>query len=526
MATWRCRGEKIWNSSLEILTAIPLRIFFSKSNTKIHSLRFKMSDEKIVFLGGGSPFIPSLIYAILENKETLDGSEIWLMDIDPSHLPMLTRVGKELSKRNKANMKFISTTDPKEALEGATFVMPAYRIGGLQHMKYDIEIPTKHGICGDETSGPGGTFMAQCTIPATLEYCRMIEDLCPGAWVISYVNPVNSVADAVRRETNVKFISICDAFAGFSMEILPRLLNMPPFKRRYCVSDDLKPRAIGVNHNTWLVDLRVNGEDGYPLLRELLKEFGEAGLGSPDFLSGLLGGEVPEEQIASLASSLDCTVRLFEAHGYLSLGLFHERVYWDYNEIFKERREKGAAHEETALGWSEDRLKFIEELLGGSEYEVCLRQRPYEYCFGLFHSRQAIGIIVSMINDEGREWGGINFPNRGAITNLPSGSTVEGACMVDKRGITPIAMGDLPKSFLGLTQHLINWQELTVDAALSGDKSILYQALLACPYVHDMKVAKVIMDEPLEAHAEYMPQFKGKERIAGRGGSFQCGQER
>ena len=443
----------------------------------------EMSGEKIVFLGGGSPFIPSLIYAILENKETLDGSEICLMDIDPSRLPTLTRLGEELSRRAETDMKFTSTTDPKEALEGATFAMPAYRIGGLQHMKYDIEIPTKYGICGDETAGPGGTFMAQCTIPATLEYCRMIEDLCPDAWVISYVNPANFVADAVRRETNVKFISICDCFAGFSMSLLPRLLNMPPFERRYCINEDIRPRAIGVNHLTWLIDLQVNGEDGYTRLRELL---------------GKRKGKVAHDR------PLNLRVRLLKAYGYVNVCPDHVRVYWDYDQFLKERKERGGASEESVLGWSESRWKFVEELLAGAEYH----QHPDEYCFELSHARQAIGILVSIVADEGREWGGINFPNRGAITNLHKGSIVEGHCIVDKRGLTPIAMGDLPKPFLGLTQHIINWQELTVDAALSGDKDVLYQALLACPYVHDMNAAKAIMNELLEAHTKYMPQFK------------------
>jgi len=91
-----------------------------------------MDGEKIVILGGGSPFVPSLIYVMLENKEVL---------------------------------------------EGATFVMPSYRIGGEKHMMFDFIIPTKHGICGDETAGLGGTFMAQCTIPETLKYCRLIENL-------------------------------------------------------------------------------------------------------------------------------------------------------------------------------------------------------------------------------------------------------------------------------------------------------------------------------------------------------------
>lgn len=441
-------------------------------------------SEKIVMLGGGSPFAPSIIYAILENKETLDGSQVCLMDIDPKRLPMLVKVGEELAKRAKASIRFSWTTDAKEALDGATFVLPAYRIGGLKHMRYDIEIPTRHGVCGDETAGPGGTFMAQCTIPATLEYCRMVEDLCPDAWVISYVNPVNFVTDAVRRETKVKFISICDCFAGFSMRFLPKVLGMPPYDRRYCVSDDIRPRAIGVNHLTWLVDLLIDGKDGYPMLKERLM--------------GYRGR-------AALDRSLDVMVRLVEAYGYVNVCPYHARVYWDYNRFLMERRMPGPSQEERILGWSRSRWEFVERLLSGAAYE----EHPADYCFEPYHSRQVIGILVSIAANEGREWGGINFPNRGAITNLPNGAIVEGPCMVDKRGLTPIAMGELPKPFLGLTLHVMNWQELTVDAALSGDKDLLYQALLACPYVHDMEAAKAIMDELLRAHAEYMPQFKG-----------------
>jgi 6-phospho-beta-glucosidase len=126
----------------------------------------------------------------------------------------------------------------------------------------------------------------------------------------------------------------------------------------------------------------------------------------------------------------------------------------------------------------------------------------------MHHARHAIGLAVSIATNDGREWGGMNFPNNGAISNLPLGAIVEGQCVVDSRGPTPVTLGALPKPMLGLTLHTLNWQELTVDAALSGDKQVLYQALLASPYVHDMKAAKAIMDELLVAHAKHMPQFK------------------
>src|SRR5690606_4295816 len=122
----------------------------------------------------------------------------------------------------------------------------------------------------------------------------------------------------------------------------------------------------------------------------------------------------------------------------------------------------------------------------GADYN----DHPPEYCFSLAHSRQAVGLLVSILADEGREWGGVHFRNNGAIRNLDDKAIVEGPVIADRRGITPIVMGDLPKAVLGVTQHVINWQELTVDAALSGDEQVLYQAMLACPYVHDTAIAR------------------------------------
>jgi len=444
-----------------------------------------MTDEKIVILGGGSPFVPSLMYIMLENKEVFEGSELCLMDIDSTRLPLLTKLGEELSRRAGVKMKFTRTTDPRKALDGATFVMPSYRIGGEEHMRYDFEIPTKYGICGDETAGPGGTFMAQCTIPATLEYCRLMEELCPDAWAISYVNPTNFVADAVRRETKTRFIALCDCFAGFSMSFLPRMLDMPPFERRYCDNEDIKPRGIGVNHCTWLVDLLVNGEDGYPLLKQKVKE------------------KIPKP---SPSPEIDFQMRLLETYGYANICPSHCRMLWEHDAVLQQRRNmlKDEKKRASLLGWSESAWRFMEQMVAGAEYE----SHPPEYCFSLHHARHVIGIMVSIIANEGREWGGVNFPNNGAITNLPQDAMVEGQCLVDKRGLTPIVVGDLPKPFVGLTLHILNWQELTVDAALSGDKNLLYQALLASPYVHDMEAAKKTMEELLVAHARYMPQFK------------------
>lgn len=429
---------------------------------------------KLVLLGGGSPFTPSIFQTVLEHKEALSGSEICLMDLSDERLPQLKKLGEVMAARGDMDLTITTTTDARAALDGADFVFPGYRVGGIEAMRQDFVIPTRHGICGDETAGPGGTFMAQCTIPATLHYCRLIEEICPDAWAISYVNPTNFVADAVRRETAVNFIAICDCWPGFRTS-LARILGVE--------DKDLTARAMGVNHLTWLTQVAVNGEDVYPLLRERAKTF------RPD------QREWSEEWAFSM--------RILDAYDHLLVCPSHPRMYWEHDATMNQRRDRwedpdiGGRTQSMAEGW-----KFVDEMIAGAPYD---ETRPH---LAMHHPRHAIGIAVSILTNEGREWGGMNYPNRGSIYNLPADAIVEGSCIVGAAGPMPLALGELPKPMLGLIQHIINWQELTVDAALSGDKKKLYQALLACPYVHDMEAARQIMDELLVAHADYMPQFK------------------
>lgn len=452
-----------------------------------------MIKQKVVFVGGGSCFVPSKIKVMLDKKEFFEAGEICLLDINTHFFPLLIKAGQELCKKANADIKITATTDPKTAFKGATFIYFMWNVGGKEALENDVRIPTSHGISGDETGGIGGTLMAQRNVPVAVNYCKMIERICPEAWIISYTNPTNFIADAIRRETSVKLIPICDSFVSFSMRWLPTVLNMPPFDRYYCTNKDLWPRAIGVNHFTWLVELKVNGKDGYQLLRRAFTESREKFKGLEPWVMA------------------DLPIQLFETYGYYNIAPLHAILYYEQKNYLERTKNFDNLFYSDGLGWSKERELQIKKIADGAEYN----ESPFgviskDFCFDLSSPRQSIGIMISIIANEGREWGGINFVNNGEISNLPKGSIVEGPVIVNAMGINPVQMGNLPKPFVGLSNQLINWAELSVDAALSGDENILYQAILSCPYVLDMTDAKTIMNEMLKTNYKYLPQYKIK----------------
>jgi len=443
-----------------------------------------MDKEKIAVLGGGSPFVPGFIDSIIREIDVFSGSEICLMDLDPSNLPILAKLGESMTKKKDVDLKITYTTDKNVALKDATFALATFRVGGIQHLRYDCEIPTKYGIYGDETAGPGGTFMAQCTIPAILDYCYTMEKLCPDAWLISYVNPTNFIADAVRRVTDIKILSLCDGAVGLWSEDLPDILGVP---REY-----IKIRTGGLNHNTWVLQLMVKGKDGYPLLKKRSKEILEAAKKSETEIA-----EKWRSYFFHVTQLPTLGLELLEIYGYLPVVPTHMHMYWIHDKLMASR----------PPGWRlnpQFEEKRVEQF---RNFEMIAEGKKPLPAFGGPHGDFAIRVIASIADNRGEELI-VNVPNMGAISNLPSDAIVEVPAVIDSSGARPLCVGDLPRPILGITLHLLNWQELTVDAALSGDKNVLFQALLACPYVHSIKAAEEILKELLVAHAQYMPQFK------------------
>ena len=220
---------------------------------------------KIVLIGAGSHvFARRLITDILSYPELQSGT-ITLVDIDQERLDLVTAFARKTVEQWGFSTRIEATTDRRKALEGADYVVTSIRVGGIAANKLDIEVPAKYGVrqgIGD-TIGPGGVFYGLRHIPAILEICHDMEEICPDAWLINYTNPMAMIMWAVNDYSHVKSVGLCHSVQNTSSE-LARYIGAPKEEVSYWVA--------GINHMAWFLEFNWRGRNAYPLLRERFKD--------------------------------------------------------------------------------------------------------------------------------------------------------------------------------------------------------------------------------------------------------------
>jgi len=434
-----------------------------------------MPSVRIAIIGGGSPYVPGILHSFAHAGQVLAGSEIVLMDIDPSRLPMMAALGRRMVAEAGADLIVTHTTDLNQALTDATFVLTNFRPGGLEGLRKDEEIPIQYGVLGQETTGPGGTFFALRAIPQALRLCRTMEAICPAAWLINYLNPTNFIADAVRRETSIKCIAICDGGGNHLRYSLPELLGVE--------QSEIRVRAAGVNHHSWLMELRIRDEDGYPPFLERMRR-----------VEGK--GRTFNRKLHEFG------IWVLDKYGVWPANQSYLYPYYNYDDALADYHAGRSLYRMFMADLPEHWRNFA----AMAEGEIPIYLDPTKHHTDVGHGDLAVQVMLAIAGNESQEFH-VNVPNVGAITNLPQGAIVEVPALVDASGARPLCMGALPRGVVGLVQSLITWEELTVDAALSGDRNLVLQAILAHPWVSSIRQAEDICNEMFAAHAAYLPQF-------------------
>jgi 6-phospho-beta-glucosidase len=461
-----------------------------------------MSGKRIAVVGGGSQFSVGLCESFIDYaRDTLAGATVTLLDVREEHLHIVHDYASRLAAAIGADIKFEKTVDRRRAFDGADYILTTFRPGSHLQQEQDETVPPKYGLQGNETVGIGGIFMACRVVPILKQICADAQELCPQAWIINYTNPTQFVADAVRRVSDMKMISLCDGYIGVGKQLAP-LLGVDP--------GDVTIYPGGTNHAMWVMRFTVKGQDGYPILRERLDHMTQAEIDAmyaPPQEFEFLGAKITFDQIYQQFVpdyQFPFSLKLYEIYGLLPAPRYYWRYLLEQDAIIAAER---SGHYVTMAGYyMKHAVPHMFEGLEDRLQQASTHLQTERRKGGGGHGDLAVRVISSMVNNTGETFV-VNVPNRGAISNLPPESIVEVAATVDGLGPHPFAMGALPKPLLGMQHSLVLSQELAVDAALSGSRADLLRAILAHPVIHSMSAAEQAMDELLALQAEWLPQF-------------------
>lgn len=433
--------------------------------------------SKIVIIGAGSAsFGLSCIRDAFTTKE-LWGSELVFVDLDNIALERMTRAARRVNEELGAGFKISQTTDRCEALPGADFVITSIAVNRLALWKQDFRIPQKYGIKHvlGENGGPGAVFHAMRNIPIILDICKDIERLCPDALLINFTNPESRICLAIRKYTKVKAIGLCHQI-GEGIRIVGKIMDKNP--------EDIDVKAFGLNHFTWMKDIRDKntGEDLYPLLREKEKNF--------------------DAEFEKLSRFMFHTFGLFPTSGDGHLG--------EYIPYAHEMMSTGGYDFDANERYRSEYVKFINGLGDGTVPLDSETVTPSgaKRVFLKPSGEKAFTIIKGIVYNTNEVIDSVNLLNNGYITNLPFDAVVEVPAAVSGNGINGLGMGDLPRGIASLCINQINVQHLVVDAGVTGNPDLVMQALLIDPNVPSAQAAKGIFEELMEINRPYLPQFK------------------
>jgi len=429
---------------------------------------------KISMVGAGSAsFGLKTLHDIARSPE-LHGSIIALIDINKEKLNLMKKVAERLNEHFKSELKIEASTRAKDVLDGSEFVIISAEKEKTERWKMDFEIPFKHGIKQviGECGGPGGLSHTLRVVPLILDICRDIEDCCKDALVLNYTNPEARVTLAINRYTNLKAFGLCHGIYE-RLEFFTRLFGVK--------IEDFEPFAAGLNHFTWLLDLRFkDGTDAYPVLDEKLRE-------NPAF--------------EPLCRELYGAFGLYPSPSDNHCG---EYVGYAWEKVPEEIR--GMNWIRMVDEWGEKVQKTVLSIAEGTyPIESLADMGWYWETKGM-----AIKVISAILENKRYFEYAINMLNRGYINNLPQSIVVEVPAVIDKSGIHGVGVGSLPKAIANLCSTQGTIQELSVEAAFEGSYEKALQALLIDPVVQNIDGAKATLDELIEVHASLLPQFKRK----------------
>jgi alpha-galactosidase len=446
-----------------------------------------MSRIRLVLIGAGSTeFTPGLLADLVAHPD-LCNSDIALVDIDPSAVDTMTKLARRMAEAKGVGLTVSGTTDQREALPGADFVTTTIAVGGARAWESDVRIPERYGVyqtVGDSV-GPGGVFRALRHVPVIAELAQDMEDLCPDAWLFNYTNPLSAIVRGIQKSSSIRSAGLCHGVLH-TRQLIARDLGHPV--------EDVNVVFAGVNHLCWLLDVRANGHDLYPEFREFLT----SGLAAP-----VGGGEGVYGAFQQVSAMLTELYGCFPSPGDRHVAEFFPWFLRKHGDHLGYGTQRGLDMTNRIFASKDTTRERLRAQADGTEpLDPALMSDARE-------GERLISIIDAIVHDRRMPELAVNVRNEGLIANLPDWAIVEVPGQISGFGVRGVSVGPIPDAIAGILRQRIHQQELTVDAALQGNRDLALQALLADPLMANtsLESATAMLDENLSTHHRFLPRF-------------------
>ncbi len=454
---------------------------------------------RIAIIGGGSAHWTPRLLLDFVNTPSLAESQVVLMDTAPESLPPVQRLADHISSLGAAGLRTTATTELEAALDGAQFVITGLSVGGFGAMHHDLEIPERYGLpqpVGDSV-GPGGISRALRSVPVTVGIARTMERRCPDALLVNVSNPLTALCRAVTRETTVSTVGLCNELVGLTWA-MSLLFDV--------AMHEVDPVVGGVNHLPLVTALGIGGSDGFAMLRSLMDQ-PVADLSDPIWMEPPAGSHWRKVSTGEKWTKGDVVannrlkLELFRRFGVLP-GSSDTHVAEFFPWFVTETSGFGddwCVHHYGIEGHRADKETDEAELTA----LLTAQELPP------WPSGELVAPLLDAIVSDHERHLPVNVPNTGQVVGLDHGPVLECMGVANASGVKPRDRVQVGSVLGECLRRIVHSQELTVEAALTGDRTLVLEAMLTdqmagrLPYEHII----ALTDELLAATAPWLGQF-------------------
>jgi len=456
---------------------------------------------RIAIIGGGSAHWTPRLLLDFVNTPSLAQSAVVLMDTAPDSLPKAEALAEHIASLAPSAPNVTTTTDLGAALDGAEFVITGYSVGGFAAMQHDIAVPERYGLpqpVGDSV-GPGGISRALRSVPVTVGIAQAMEQHCPDALLVNVSNPLTALCRAVTRETTVAAVGLCNELVGFTWA-MSLLFDV--------AMHEVDPVVGGVNHLPLVTALRIGGSDGFALLRSVIDR-PLAELDDPIWMEPPAGSHWHKISTGEKWTKGDVVhnnrlkFELFRRFGVMP-GSSDTHVAEFFPWFVTEASGFGAEWGVHYYGIEGHRADKDEDEADLAALTTADELPPWS-------SGELVAPLLDAIVSGHERHLPVNLPNSGQVVDLAHGPVLECMGVANATGVEPRDHVQVDGVLGEILRRVVYSQELTVEAALSGDRDLVLEAMLTdqmggrLPYEHVV----AITDELLAATAPWLPQFAG-----------------